>query len=537
MVGFGRALQEQQLPEWSQVRVRQRFPDGSRPSAAASATSLPATPPPCPSTLPRLLYGALLYSPILVSPQHYLDYDALKRSIKACSEAAAAHGPGMARVLDARKAIFQARTGRPKLETGGRSWEGGRRACPISSLHLLPPLPPQGRLDGEVLKVLAFYQRQSQELLQVYRDCDSSLRAWAWALLQARGGNTDGHTPASLPPPCARRLQAVQQAGEDVAAALDPAQQQRLPRSLERAAALDALVSRLERLIQCTTQLLQARAGPRGASTSEEAPASLLCAAAASCMSPAVLAGLQWRWIPCPAVCGPQPCGHSGDTEECKRAPTGLQGCGAPIVGLPAKACQACSCIRLLRRPPLQFARNVGGATNAPVAGFLALEIEHPDDPGEELWGAVGWRRPVPSAVGQPLCPVDLQSCLRPIPALAAWRALQGTYLPAAVSDDLQAMQQHTALHEAMTCLQALFPEVCPASGPHLCLARGMRSTRASVPQLLCCAPARCRWPAEQQQQQQHVRQGLPSTCPATPRPAGARREAARGGARQHDPA
>lgn len=43
---------------------------------------------------------------------------------------------------------------------------------------------------------------------------------------------------------------------------------------------------------------------------------------------------------------------------------------------------------RALSRPsPLprslkKFAKNVGGATNEPVPGFVTLEIEHPDDPG-----------------------------------------------------------------------------------------------------------------------------------------------------------
>lgn len=32
-----------------------------------------------------------------------------------------------------------------------------------------------------------------------------------------------------------------------------------------------------------------------------------------------------------------------------------------------------------------KFAKNVGGATNEPVPGFLTLEIEHPDDPGEAI--------------------------------------------------------------------------------------------------------------------------------------------------------
>lgn len=39
----------------------------------------------------------------------------------------------------------------------------------------------------------------------------------------------------------------------------------------------------------------------------------------------------------------------------------------------------------------------------------------------------------------------------------AGWRVLQGTYLPAAVAEELQAMQQHGKLLEAMGQLQALY--------------------------------------------------------------------------------
>ncbi|PSC71982.1 MFS general substrate transporter [Micractinium conductrix] len=71
-----------------------------------------------------------------------------------------------------------------------------------------------------------------------------------------------------------------------------------------------------------------------------------------------------------------------------------------------------------IRKILKKFAKNVGGATAAPAAGFLALEIEHPDDPG--------------------------------------WRVLQGTFLPAAVAAELQGMQQHEALKEAAAQLQSL---------------------------------------------------------------------------------
>lgn len=51
-------------------------------------------------------------------PQHYLDYGALKKAIKACAEAAAGAGerPALARLLDARKAIFQ---GQLDTQVGG----------------------------------------------------------------------------------------------------------------------------------------------------------------------------------------------------------------------------------------------------------------------------------------------------------------------------------------------------------------------------------------------------------------------------------
>ncbi|PRW39266.1 MFS general substrate transporter [Chlorella sorokiniana] len=72
-----------------------------------------------------------------------------------------------------------------------------------------------------------------------------------------------------------------------------------------------------------------------------------------------------------------------------------------------------------------KFAKNVGGATNEPVPGFLTLEIEHPDDP--------------------------------------AWRVLQGSYLPAAAAEDLHAMQEHRELRQAMEQLRLMFQEVSEA--------------------------------------------------------------------------
>lgn len=42
----------------------------------------------------------------------------------------------------------------------------------------------------------------------------------------------------------------------------------------------------------------------------------------------------------------------------------------------------------------------------------------------------------------------------------AVWRVLQGSYLPAAVADDLHAMQEHGQLKEAMEQLRLMFQEV-----------------------------------------------------------------------------
>lgn len=42
-----------------------------------------------------------------------------------------------------------------------------------------------------------------------------------------------------------------------------------------------------------------------------------------------------------------------------------------------------------LRKALKKYAKNVE-STNQPLAGFLALEVEHPDDPGAWPW-MVGW--------------------------------------------------------------------------------------------------------------------------------------------------
>jgi hypothetical protein len=52
--------------------------------------------------------------------------------------------------------------------------------------------------------------------------------------------------------------------------------------------------------------------------------------------------------------------------------------------------------------------------------------------------------------------PARLPACL-PACLPAGWRVLQGTYLPAAVAEELQGMQQHMELREAMNQLQALY--------------------------------------------------------------------------------
>ncbi len=74
--------------------------------------------------------------------QHYLDYGALKKAIKACREAAAgAHDrPALARLLDARKAIFQG-----QLDTQVTSMPAYCQCCNVSSadctcVHLPPSL-------------------------------------------------------------------------------------------------------------------------------------------------------------------------------------------------------------------------------------------------------------------------------------------------------------------------------------------------------------------------------------------------------------
>ncbi|KAI3431392.1 hypothetical protein D9Q98_004446 [Chlorella vulgaris] len=73
-----------------------------------------------------------------------------------------------------------------------------------------------------------------------------------------------------------------------------------------------------------------------------------------------------------------------------------------------------------IRKALKKYAKNVV-ATNQPVSGFLALEIEHPNDPG--------------------------------------WRVLQGTFLPAAVAQDLHDMQEHEDVLAAMARLQQLVRE------------------------------------------------------------------------------
>lgn len=84
----------------------------------------PLQPPEVRHRLPPQLLPAALLTPStgslspLPPPQHYLDYGALKKAIKACREATAGAGerPAIARLLDARKAIFQ---GQLDTQVGG----------------------------------------------------------------------------------------------------------------------------------------------------------------------------------------------------------------------------------------------------------------------------------------------------------------------------------------------------------------------------------------------------------------------------------
>jgi hypothetical protein len=72
-------------------------------------------------------------------------------------------------------------------------------------------------------------------------------------------------------------------------------------------------------------------------------------------------------------------------------------------------------------------------------------------------------------------------ACLPALPAFlpalsAGWRVLQGTYLPAAVADDLQGMQQHRELLAAMNQLRALY------SAAQDCRSRMTARTAARLP-------------------------------------------------------
>lgn len=105
------------------------------------------------------------------------------------------------------------------------------------------------------------------------------------------------------------------------------------------------------------------------------------------------------------------------------------------------------------------------GQTLEPTAGFLTLEIEHPDDPGAGCVLTVQClecsAQSVQAHSGSCTAGLPRGTFRTPCPAASAgWRVLQGSYLPAAVADDLQAMQQHAELKEATDQLRRLFEQV-----------------------------------------------------------------------------
>lgn len=244
MVGFAERLAEERAPEWDKVG----------PAGAALAPALQR---------PRRGQGTrplpLTCAPPLLPPplQHYLAYDQLKRAVRGCRQAA----DEQPALLDARRTEFAQ------------------------------------QLDGEVLKVLAFYQRESAVLLAAVAAAEASVAA-------AAGG---GH-PAG--------------------------------RSLARAAALDGLAAEVQRLMQCTTQLLQYVAHNQNAIRKILKKVLLLCIAG-TCVACCLLLVACCLLLHHAPTLSPPPTLHA-----------------------------------------VQFAKNVQGQTTAPVEGHIALEIGHPDDAG-----------------------------------------------------------------------------------------------------------------------------------------------------------
>jgi hypothetical protein len=151
---------------------------------------------------------------------------------------------------------------------------------------------------------------------------------------------------------CSRELlQRVEQVAGEVGAVLEPGRLGALPRGAERAAALDAAAQAVHGLIRETTQLLQASAtGPDV--HCQEADGYVGC----SCMSSTPLS-----------------------RRRCSNEPAHPTFCRLQYVSLNMAA---------LRKALKKYAKNVA-ATNQPLAGFLALEVEHPDDPGGWVGGRV----------------------------------------------------------------------------------------------------------------------------------------------------
>ena len=130
-------------------------------AAAAPAAAVCLPPPAAASTACPDVYLLWILNPHL---QHYLNYEGLKRAIKACAKAQ-------------QEEAAAATAAAAPAASGAEQAAGDEQRAAASRLLDARKAAFQKQLDGEVLKVLAFYQQRSRELVQVSFAAPKSVEA------------------------------------------------------------------------------------------------------------------------------------------------------------------------------------------------------------------------------------------------------------------------------------------------------------------------------------------------------------------------